>query len=169
MDHPRSPAYRQFVSYIDKSREYYLAQGFGNPYRWAYHREAPFVPLQKPLPDCRVGLITTASLEGPRADQPLRPVPTPVYSAPVEPPPQSLYTDNRSWDKEATHTHDLDSFAPIHRLQEAAAVGRIDSLSPRFYGAPTEYSQHKTNEVDGPELLRLLREDSVDAALLVPL
>ncbi len=72
-------------------------------------------------------------------------------------------------DKEATHTDDLDSFAPIHRLQEAVESGRIGSLSPRFYGAPTEYSQRKTNETDAPALLEFLREDAVDVALLVPL
>ena len=26
--------HRKFVSYIDKSREFYLAQDYGNPYRW---------------------------------------------------------------------------------------------------------------------------------------
>ena len=31
------PSHRIFVSYIDKSREYYLARGYGNPYRWAHH------------------------------------------------------------------------------------------------------------------------------------
>lgn len=164
---PESSAYRQFVSYIDKSREYYQAQGYTNPYRWACNPDAPFAPLAKPLSESRVGLITTASL-GRRGPE-LYPVPTPVFSAPVDPAPASLYTENRAWDKEATHTDDLDSFAPIHRLQEAVEAGRIGSLSPRFYGAPTEYSQRKTNETDAPALLEFLREDGVDVALLVPL
>src|SRR5581483_9155061 len=55
------PTHRTFVSYIDKSREYYLAQGFGNPYRWATHDDAPFVRLTRPVADCRVALVTTAS------------------------------------------------------------------------------------------------------------
>ena len=54
-------------------------------------------------------------------------------------------------------------------VTEAVAAGRIGSLSSRFYGAPTEYSQRKTNEEDAPELLRLCREDGVDAAILVAL
>lgn len=160
---------RVFVSYIDKSREYYLAQGYANPYRWAYHQDAPFTPLARPLAEARVGLVTTASLlEGDVDPDPFA-APKVVYSAPVDPPPAGLYTMHRSWDKEATHTNDLDSFAPINRLQEAAASGRIGSLSPRFYGAPTEYSQRKTNEVDAPEILKLCREDEVDAAILVAL
>lgn len=163
------PDHRIFVSYIDKSREYYAAQGYENPYRWAYNQDAPFSPLNKPLSASRIGLLTTAIL--PPADPTTDhfALPKVVYAAPTDPAPERLYTDLRSWDKDATHTDDLDSFAPIHRLQEAVASGRIKSLSPRFYGAPTEYSQRKTNEADAPELLRLCREDGVDAAVLVPL
>jgi hypothetical protein len=164
-----NPEQRVFVSYIDKSREYYLAQGFGNPYRWAYHRDAPFTPLSKPLREARIGLVTTASLLHGNVVPDIDSMPKVVYAAPVEPPPESLYTEHRSWDKEATHTNDLDSFAPIHRLLEAVSSGRIGSLSPRFYGIPTEYSQRKTNESDAPELLALCREDRVDAAILVAL
>ena len=44
----KSGEHRIFVSYIDKSREYYLAQGFTNPYRWASHGAAPFAALRSP-------------------------------------------------------------------------------------------------------------------------
>ena len=164
-----NPANRIFVSYIDKSREYYLAQGYGNPYQWAYHTDAPFAPLSRPLAECRVGLITTASLMEGEPDPDPFTLPRVVFSAPSDPPPAGLYTMHRSWDKEATHTDDLDSFFPINRARELAAAGRIGSVSPRFYGLPTEYSQRKTNEIDAPEVLRLCREDSVDVALLVAL
>ena len=163
------PTQRIFVSYIDKSRTYYQAQGYSNPYQWARNTDAPFAPLTKPLDECRLGLVTTASLVDATAAEDPFDIPKVVYSAPTEPPPQSLFTDHRSWDKEATHTNDLDSFFPIHRLKEAVAAGRVARFSPRFYGIPTEYSQRKTTEQDAPELLRLRREDSVEAALLVAL
>lgn len=163
------PDHRIFVSYIDKSREYYAAQGYTNPYRWAYHQDAPFAPLRKPLATARIGLVTTASIVESDVEPAPFTLPKVVFSAPTDPPPERLYTQHRSWDKVATHTDDLDSYLPIHRLQEAAAAGRIGSLSPRYYGLPTEYSQRKTNEVDAPELLRLCREDGVDAVLLVAL
>jgi hypothetical protein len=63
----------------------------------------------------------------------------------------------------------LDSFFPIHHLQELVEAGRIGGLAARFHGVPTEYSQRRTIERDGPEILRRCREDEVDAALLVPL
>lgn len=168
------PAYRRFVSYIDKSREFYAAQGYERPYRWARHDDAPFTALAKPLAECCVGVVTTAMLiEGwgpgdPIPDPETLPVPS-TYAAPANPPPARLYTWHRSWDKVATHTEDLDTFFPIHRLQELAAAGRVGAVSPRFYGAPTEYSQRRTREIDAPEILRLMREDGVDAAVLVPL
>ena len=157
------PSQRIFVSYIDKSREYYLAHGYRNPYRWAHHEDAPFAPLAKPLSKCRVALITTASLPGDERNV------MEVYAAPATPPPPALFTDHRSWHKEATHTRDVESFLPIRRLEELAAAGRIGSPSPRFYGAPTDYSQRRTVDKYAPALLELCRADVVDVALLFPL
>ncbi len=156
-------SHRIFVSYIDKSREYYLARGFGNPYRWAYNEDAPFAPLAKPLANCRVGLITTAIL----SEQEQKP--KKVYAAPTTPVPAGLYTEHIFWHKEATHTRDLDSFLPISRVAECAGDGRVGALSPRFYGVPTDFSQRRTNEEYAPALLDLCRTDAVDVTLLFPL
>ena len=92
-----------------------------------------------------------------------------TFALPLDPLPDRLFTQTRDWDKEATHTNDLDSFFPIHRLQELVEIGRIGSISPRFYGIPTEYSQRRTIESDAPQLLSLMRDDGVDIAMLVPL
>jgi hypothetical protein len=80
--------------------------------------------------------------------------------------PPRLYTAHLFWDKKATHTDDLDSFLPLNRLAERAAQGVIASVSPRFYGVPTDYSQGKTLRKDAPQLLKWCREDQVDAVLL---
>ena len=156
-------AHRIFVSYIDKSREFYLARGFRNPYRWAHNEDASFTPLKKPLSDCRVGLVTTALLAetGRKTKK--------VYAAPTAPAPSSLYTEHISWHKEATHTRDLGSFLPIRRVEECANDHRLGSLSPRFYGVPTDFSQRRTNEEYAPAVLDLCRADAVDVALLFPL
>jgi len=157
------PTHRTFVSYIDKSREYYLARGYGNPYRWAYFDEVPFASLKRPLPQSVVTLVTTAH-EGVDA-----PSFRSTYSIPSEPAPTCLRTDGLFWDTLATHTEDLDSFFPVHRLQEFARDGHIGRLAPRLHGVPTEYSHRRTIERDAPEVLRRCEEDGVDAALLVPL
>lgn len=164
------PAYRVFVSYIDKSRDYYAAQGYERPYRWAHNEESPFVPPSKPLSECRLGVVTTA-LDGSIPDD-VDPETLPLkatYAAPLDPVPERLYTMSLSWDKEATHTDDLNSYFPIHRLQELVAAGKLGSISPRYYGVPTEYGQRVSREVDAPRLLDYMRQDEVDVALLVPL
>jgi D-proline reductase (dithiol) PrdB len=162
--------HRTFVSYIDRTREFYCAQGYEHPYAWARHTDAPFAPLPKPLAECTLGLVTTAS---PWRDQKvvdgvLRGGKR-VYSAPVEPPPEKLFTDDLAWDKNATHTDDVPSFLPVPQLQAFAAEGRIGALAARFHGVPTDYSQRRTTEQDAPEILVQLRADAVDVALLVPL
>ena len=163
-------AHRTFVSYIDRSREYYQAQGYDRPYAWAFFDDVPFAPVSKPLKESTLALITTAS---PFERQPETNdgivAPKEVSSGASAAPPERLYTDDLSWDKETTHTEDLDSYFPIHRLQELVDTGRIGQLGSRYHGAPTEYSQRRTIEEDAPEILRRCREDGVDAALLVPL
>jgi hypothetical protein len=157
------PSHRIFVSYIDKSREYYLARGYRNPYRWAHHEDVPFAPLAKPLSKSRVALITTAGLPGQERSL------MEVYAAPTAPTPPALFTNHLSWHKGATHTRDVESFLPIRRLEEFAAIGRIGSPSPRFYGVPTDYIQRQTVDKYSPAVLKLCRADAVDVALLFPL
>ena len=165
MSAPRGvdPTHRTFVSYMDKSREYYSALGYQNPYRWAYFDAVPFTPLRRPLAQAVVTLVTTAH-EGAEAAS-FRS----VYSLPSDGPEVSLSTDGLFWDRQATHTDDLDSYFPVHRLQELVRDGRVGRLAPRLHGVPTEYSQRRTMERDAPEILRRCQQDGVDAALLVPL
>ena len=46
-------SHRRYVSYIDKSREYYGASGYEQPYRWAHYEDVPFARLTKPLAQSR--------------------------------------------------------------------------------------------------------------------
>ena len=153
-------AHRTFVSYIDKSREYYAAQGYTAPYRWATHDDSPFTPLTKPLAECRVGVITTASLT---ADDPLEP-----YVAPSHPQPAAMATDHLFWHKDATHTNDLGSFLPLDHLEALAAEGLIGSLAPRFAGIGTVYSHRRTTKW-AEQIREWFVDDEVDLALLIPL
>ena len=162
-------SHRSFVSYIDKSREYYAAHGYDRPYRWATHDDVPFTPLAKPLSESRVGLVTTVFFprgnepEGVPTSPPKRP-----YAAPVDTAPGCTYTADLSWAKDETHTNDLNTYLPVDRLDAAVAAGRVGAASPRFYGVPTDYSQRRTRE-DAADIARWMAEDEVDVAVLVPL
>ncbi len=162
-------SHRSCVSYIDKSREYYAAHGYKQPYTWAYHKNVPFSPLRKPLSSCRIALITTASDidVGPGIEGLLNK--RNVYALPSDPAPALLFTAHLFWDKDATHTDDLESFLPLNRLSEFASTGLIGSTSKRFYGVPTEYSQGRTRLKDAPKILEWILEDGVDAVLLTAL
>ncbi len=163
MDEIYDHTHRRFVSYIDKSRVYYRNKGYENPYRWATHTETPFTPLAKPLSESRLGLVTTAALN--EEDSKSRP----LYTAPTAPVPESLFTYHVSWHKTATHTDDLDSFFPINHVNALVDQGRLGSLSPRFYGLPTKYSQRQTRTEHAPAIFDACQEDGVDVAFLLPL
>lgn len=154
------------VPYMERTRRYYRALGYENDYVWAHHDDVPFTRLGKPLGELTVALITTA---GPpdrsNRDEKNR---KQVWSGDVDNPPATFDTDV-AWDKEATHTDDRETFLPIDAMKRLVAEGFVGQLAPRFHGAATDYSHHKTNAADAPELLRRLREDKVDAAILTAL
>lgn len=161
--------HRSHVSYIDKSREYYAAQGYEQPYAWATHDDAPFTPLSKPLSECRIGVVTTSYF-----------LPSDfVYRVPSDLPrlpyvaerneTDNLNNEHLFWAKDETHTRDRESFLPLARLDEYADDGRIGSVSDRFYGLPTQYSHRQTQKRDAPRVISWMQEDDIDVALLVPL
>jgi Glycine/sarcosine/betaine reductase selenoprotein B (GRDB) len=160
--HPSGPP----VPYMERTRLYYRALGYDNDYVWARHEDVPFARPSKPLRAMKIALITTA---GPpdlsNRDARNR---KHVWSGNVMDPPATFDTD-LAWDKESTHTDDRETFLPITAMQRLVGEGVVGALAPRFHGVPTDYSQPKTNEQDAPDILRRLREDEVDAAILTAL
>ena len=164
----RQESHRSFVSYIDKSREYYEAHGYEQPYRWAAFDDVPFTPLAKPLSESNVAVITTTFLHHHDSQYGAPATDKKVYHQPVADAPERMFTDDLSWDKGATHTDDTETFLPLKRLGELADSGRIGSVNHRFFGVPTEYSQRRTG-LDAEAIAGWCAEDGVDVALLVPL
>lgn len=159
-------AYRRFVSYIDKSRDFYAAQGYQQPYRWARPADPPaFRPLPGPLSTLRLGLVTTAFPLPAAGDA--APIELP-YAEASEPAPTTLFTADVNRDTGAAPLNERESFLPLARLKELDTAGRVGSLSPRFYGVPFDYSQRRTCEQDAPAVLEFLRADDVNVAMLVP-
>lgn len=162
------------IPYMQRTRDYYLALGYDNPYRWAHFDDVPFTPLIKPLAQARLALITTAAPYQPAAgDQgpgaTLNAVAKffTVYSGSTDSSPD-LRIAHVSYDRAHTSARDPSTWFPLARLKEAVQAGRIGALTARFHGAPTNRSQRMTTERDAPELLRRCREDGADVALLVP-
>lgn len=161
------------IPYMQRTRDYYVALGYGNPYRWAHFVEVPFTPLGTPLSRARVALVTTAAPyqpeagdQGPGAPYNARAKFYQVYSVPTDSVPD-LRISHVGYDRLHTSAEDINTYFPLARMKEAVAAGRIGALGPRVHGAPTNRS-HRETETDVAELLRRCREDGVDAAVLVP-
>lgn len=157
------------VRYIDKTRAYYEAEGYATPYEWAHFDHVPFTPFAsvgKPLSRCRVGVVTTSEMarRGAEAgpDDPRRL----VYALPADVSVEELYSRKAAYDRYATTLDDVDSYLPLTHLHRFVAEGKIGAVAPRFQMIQSEYSQRKTLTVDAPEILKQMREDRVDVAVL---
>lgn len=161
------------VPYMQRLRDYYLALGYGNPYRWAQYSEVPFTPLAKPLNKTKVGLVVTSARyqpdkgdQGPGAAYNASAKFYRVYSDPVEDEPD-VRISHLGYDRKYTTAADRNSYFPLAQLKIAAQEGRIGALAPRFHGTPTNRSQQTTLDQDCPEILARLREDGAEAAIIV--
>jgi len=152
------------IGYMERTRQYYRAQGYTTDYQWAHYDDVPFARPGKPLNESRIGIVTTTM---PRVSE--HKGDRDVEAVAVSPAPESMFTEHLSWDKENTHTRDIPSFLPIAQLQQLADDGTLGELGPRFYCVPTEYSKRITLEADAPRILEHCQEDQIDLALLVPL
>jgi D-proline reductase (dithiol) PrdB len=162
------------IAYMARTRAYYEAIGYDTPYRWAHHNSAPFQPLQKPLAQSRVTLVTTAAPFDPaKGDQ----GPGAAYNGGAKfyqvydgdtSREHDLRISHIAYDRVHTTADDSGSWFPLPALRRLAASGRIGELAPRFFGAPTNRSHRVTADTDAPDILARCREDRVDAAILVP-
>lgn len=160
------------IAYLQRTREWYLALGYGNPYQYAHFQGVPFQRLRKPLADCVVTLVTTAAPyqadKGPQG-------PGAPYNAAAKffvPYTGDTASDHDvriahvAIDRMHTSMQDPNTWFPLPLLRRHAAEGRL-VLAPRFHGAPTNRSQRHTMDIDIPLVLQRCQEDGVDAAVLV--
>jgi hypothetical protein len=161
------------ISYLQRTRDYYAALGYGAPYEWAHHLDVPFHHLGVPPARSRVALITTAAPfqpdkgdQGPGAPYNAAAKFYAVYSGDTAR-DHDVRIAHVAIDRDHTSAEDPGTWFPLPALRRAAAAGRIGALAPRFHGAPTNRSQRTTLDVDGAEIVARCRADAVDAALLV--
>ena len=164
----------QPLAYIQRIRNYYQILGYGAPYQWACHNDVPFAPLQKPLSEARIAIVTTAAPfqpdkgdQGPGAPYNGESKFFQVYANAIDPFPD-VRIAHIAIDRAHTTATDIASYFPLTTMMKLASAGYIGSVSPRFYGLPTNRSQRTTRDIDSPALLAFCREDNVDAVVLVP-
>jgi len=161
------------IPYMQRTRDYYVALGYGNPYRLgplrrgAIHAAAHAAEPGPRGPDHHGGPVSArAGNQEPGAPYNAAAKFYQVYSIPSESVPD-LRISHVGYDRKHSSAADIHAYFPLARMKEAAAAGRIGSLGPRVHGAPTNRS-HRATETDAADLRRRCQEDSVDAAVLVP-
>lgn len=169
-----APEYDQAISYIQRTRSYYIGLGYDNPYVWAHFTEVPFTALQKPLKNSVIGLITTAVPFDPnQGDQ----GPGAPYNATAKFYEPYVLASNSDPDLRIAHVGidrkhanmaEMACWFPLGVGRKAVKQQRIGRLANHIYGLPTNRSQRHTLEIDAPKILTQCQADGVEVAVLIP-
>ena len=156
------------VEYIKRIRDKYASKGYP-PYKWTINEgPPPWQPLQKPLSECRLGLIASGGIymTGQVA-----------FHYKDDTSFRSIPKDVKSEDLRATHfaynltecRQDPNVVFPIDTLRRLISEGFISELADHFYTFMGGiYSARRVLEELAPKLTECLLAEKVDAVLLVP-
>ncbi|MEM7407150.1 MAG: hypothetical protein AAF458_17760 [Pseudomonadota bacterium] len=165
----------EHVKYIEKTRAYYRNEGYTRDYAWASNETAALTPLPKPLKDCRLGLVSTASLvplgehgedlETPRimGSNKLE-----VFDLPTDWPAGRVRSASEDHDRFQSDMSDLGAYLPKDMLAQIAEEGLIGGFADTVWRILPNYSKRKITNVDAPEILARARAAGVDAMVLTP-
>ena len=150
-----------------------LVRGYLKAYRWRRIDPVPWTPLQKPLSECRLALVSSAGFVLPEQepfDDSVRGGDVSFRKIPSDTPVTELIDSHRSDSFDHTGMgRDPNLAFPIDRVRERVASGRIGSVADNhltFMGAIT--SPARLIRDTAPRATRWLVEQQVDVALLVP-
>ena len=142
-------------------------------YRWRRIDPVPWTPLKKPLPDCRLVLVSSAAMvtsDQDPFDNFIRIGDTGIREIPWDVDTATLRETHRS--KVFDHTgirRDPNLAFPVDRLREMAEAGFVGSLNHRYLsimGSVTDPAQLIKNTI--PPVVSKLVDDRVDIAILIP-
>ncbi|MGH7935299.1 MAG: glycine/sarcosine/betaine reductase selenoprotein B family protein [Candidatus Binataceae bacterium] len=158
------------IAYVTRLNEFYRGQGF-SPYQWTINQTAPLTPLKKPLNRCRIALLTSGGVS--RRDM-----------APFDPQSRNdlrvdtidkntssdFFAINDDYYNHSDADRDINCIFPFERLRELAVEGVIGEVAPHLYSGFMGRIYIRSTVVNeaGPALVRKLRDESVDAFVLVP-
>ena len=154
--------------------EFSLAtRAFLKAYRWREISPIPWTPLRKALSQCSVALVSTGGLVLPSQEPFDENVKGGDFSFRVVPAGSDVSTlidthRSETFDHSGIH-EDANLALPLDRLHEMQREGRVGQVAPRhlsFMGSITATA--RLTRESAPAAARLLAEDGVDVALLVP-
>jgi D-proline reductase (dithiol) PrdB len=156
------------VEYISRIREGYGRLGYP-AYQWVVNEDAPpWQPVDKPLSECRLGLIASGGIYVTgqvafhfRDDTSVRAIPTTVRTA-------DLRTAHFAYDQTDAR-RDPNVVFPIdtlRRLVDERLIGSLTEHAYTFMGGI--YSARRVRDEVAPRLTERLLAERADVALLVP-
>jgi D-proline reductase (dithiol) PrdB len=148
-------------------------RAFLKAYPWRRIDPVPWTPLRKPLAQCRLALVSSAGFVAPGQapfDDRIKGGDVSFREIPADADVTTLVETHgsESFDH-AGIRRDPNLAFPIDRVRELAQAGRIGSVNHRhfsFMGSIT--APGRLIRDTAPQAARLLVEDGVDVALLVP-
>lgn len=142
-------------------------------YPWRRIDPVPWAPPRKPLSQSRLALVSSAGFvlpDQPHFDGSIRGGDPSFRDIPSKTDPRTLVETHRS--ESFDHTglqRDPNVAFPIERVQELAATGRIGSVNHRHLSCMGSITAvGRLIRDTAPPAARLLVEDGVDVAVLVP-
>ncbi len=146
---------------------------FLKTYYWRKIDPVPWTPLRKPLSQCKVALVSSAGFvlpDQPHFDESFRGGDPSFREIPAEVDVRTLVETHRSETFDHTGLQQDPNVAfPIDRIREMAAAGRIGAVNRRHLSCMGSITAPGRLMRDtAPPAVRLLVEDQVDVALLVP-
>ena len=131
--------------------------------------DAPFAPLEKPLRQTVLALVTTAGLHV-RGDKPFASGDQSYRVIPSDTPVADILQTHTSIGFDRTPFYrDINVTFPADRLRELADRGVIGGVSKNYYSFMGAQGNPKLIlEQTGPEVARLLLEEGAGAAFLTP-
>ena len=156
------------IEYIPRITAQYIGLGYGE-YRWTHSETPPpWAPLDKPISECRVGLIATGGIYAAgqtafhyRDDTTYRAIPTDIDTS-------ELRATHFAYDVTDARS-DINCVFPIDTLRAMADSGEIGELGPNAYTLMGGiYSTRRVREELIPELAKRCVADELDVVLLVP-
>ena len=141
------------------------------------HDAIPWTPLEKPLSESRIALLSTAGISM-KHDPPFDMETERVNPMRGDPSWRALRADATAKDILANHLHidtgyverDLNVALPLDRLRELAEEGFIGSVAPTHYSIMGYQGNDSSKLVaeSAPAIAASMRNEEVDLALLAP-
>lgn len=157
------------VPYVEKLNYIYQESGFP-PYKWSVFDSSPWTPLEKPLEESCIALLSSAgiSLDNQEPFDPWAVNDLSFRKIPKQTPPERLRLHHNYFDHRDA-LRDINCVFPIERLFELEQEGTIGKLAPLAItlGMGRLYKRTALQQETVPQIMNVLKEQETDAVILI--